>query len=32
LTDLDFIGAILPQEDGSRRWVDGPLLRAMRQV
>jgi hypothetical protein len=32
LTDLDFIGAILPQEDGSRRWVDGPLLRAMRQA
>lgn len=32
LTDLDFIGAILPQEDGTRRWVDGPLLRAMRQA
>jgi len=32
LTDLDFIGAILPQEDGSRRWVDGPLLRAMRMA
>ncbi len=32
LTDLDFIGAILPQEDGSRKWVDGPLLRAMRQA
>jgi MoxR-like ATPase len=32
LTDLDFIGAILPQENGSRRWVDGPLLRAMRQA
>ena len=32
LTDLDFIGAILPQEDGSRRWIDGPLLRAMRQA
>jgi MoxR-like ATPase len=30
LTDLDFLGAILPQEDGSRRWVDGPLLRALR--
>jgi nitric oxide reductase NorQ protein len=30
LTDLDFMGAILPQPDGSRRWVDGPLLRAMR--
>lgn len=30
LTDLDFMGAILPQSDGSRRWVDGPLLRAMR--
>ena len=32
LTDLDFIGAILPQEDGTRNWVDGPLLRAMRQA
>jgi hypothetical protein len=32
LTDLDFLGAILPQEDGTRRWVDGPLLRAMRQA
>jgi MoxR-like ATPase len=32
LTDLDFIGAILPQEDGTRQWVDGPLLRAMRQA
>ncbi len=32
LTDLDFIGAILPQADGSRRWVDGPLLRAMRMA
>ena len=38
LTDLDFIGAILPQEDGAipggmvRRWIDGPLLRAMRQA
>jgi MoxR-like ATPase len=32
LTDLDFIGAILPQEDGSRAWVDGPLLRAIRQA
>ena len=30
LTDLDFLGAILPQTDGSRRWVDGPLLRALR--
>jgi len=30
LTDLDFLGAILPQPDNSRRWVDGPLLRAMR--
>lgn len=30
LTDLDFLGAILPQKDGSRNWVDGPLLRAMR--
>ena len=32
LTDLDFIGAILPQEDGTRKWIDGPLLRAMRQA
>lgn len=30
LTDLDFLGAILPQPDNTRRWVDGPLLRAMR--
>jgi len=30
LVDLDFLGAILPQEDGSRTWMDGPLLRAMR--
>jgi MoxR-like ATPase len=30
LTDLDFLGAILPQPDGTRRWIDGPLLRAMR--
>ena len=32
LVDLDFLGAILPQEDGSRKWVDGPLLRAMRMA
>jgi MoxR-like ATPase len=32
LTDLDFLGAILPQVSGERRWVDGPLLRAMRQA
>ncbi len=30
MIDLDIIGAILPQEDGSRKWVDGPLVRAMR--
>ena len=30
LVDLDFLGAILPQADGSRGWIDGPLLRAMR--
>ena len=36
MLDLDIIGAILPQEDGTapggmlRKWVDGPLLRAMR--
>jgi MoxR-like ATPase len=32
LVDLDFLGAILPQPDGNRRWVDGPLLCAMRQA
>ena len=32
LVDLDFLGAILPQADGSRRWIDGPLLRAMRMA
>ncbi|MBI9046991.1 MAG: AAA family ATPase [Anaerolineaceae bacterium] len=32
MIDLDFLGAILPQEDGSRKWVDGPLLRAMRMA
>ncbi len=32
MIDLDIIGAILPQEDGSRKWVDGPLLRAMRMA
>ena len=32
LVDLDFLGAILPLEDGSRKWVDGPLLRAMRMA
>lgn len=32
LTDLDFLGAILPQSDGTRRWVDGPILRALRQA
>ncbi|MBI9044600.1 MAG: MoxR family ATPase [Anaerolineaceae bacterium] len=30
MIDLDFLGAILPQKDGSRKWIDGPLLRAMR--
>ena len=30
LLDLDFLGALLPQPDGSRQWVDGPVLRAMR--
>jgi len=30
LMDLDFLGAILPQADGSRQWVDGPILRALR--
>lgn len=32
LTDLDFLGALLPAPDGARRWVDGPLLRAVRQA
>ena len=32
LVDLDFLGAILPQADGSRKWVDGPLLRAMQMA
>jgi len=32
MLDLDIIGAILPQEDGSRKWVDGPLVRAMRMA
>jgi MoxR-like ATPase len=32
LIDLDFLGAILPKEDGGRAWVDGPLLRALRQA
>lgn len=32
LTDLDFLGAILPQPDNTRRWVDGPILRALRQA
>ena len=30
LQDLDWLGAHLPQTDRSHRWVDGPLLRAMR--
>jgi hypothetical protein len=30
LADLDTLGAILPQPDNTRRWVDGPFLRAMR--
>lgn len=32
LVDLDFLGAILPLEDGSRKWVDGAVLRAMRMA
>jgi MoxR-like ATPase len=32
LIDLDFLGAILPTEDGKRVWTDGPVLRAMRQA
>jgi MoxR-like ATPase len=30
LTDLDFIGAIVPRPGGEREWVDGPLTRALR--
>lgn len=30
LTDLDFLGAIVPREGGAREWVDGPLARALR--
>ncbi len=30
LEDIDFIGQILPMPDGSRQWIDGPLVRAMR--
>lgn len=30
LLDLDFLGAILPKQDGSRSWIDGPLSRAIR--
>jgi len=32
MLDLDLLGAILPRPDGSRPWVDGPLLRAMRMA
>lgn len=30
MIDLDFLGAYLPQTDGSRRWKDGPVAHAMR--
>jgi MoxR-like ATPase len=30
MVDLDFLGAFLPRPDGTRLWVDGPLLRALR--
>ena len=32
LDDLYFCGAIVPQEGGALRWVDGPLARAMRRA
>ncbi len=32
LIDLDFIGAIIPTNDDQRVWVDGPVLRAMRNA
>ncbi len=32
LIDLDFIGAIIPTDDDQRVWVDGPVLRAMRNA
>ena len=28
--DIDFIGQILPMPDGSKQWIDGPLVRAMK--
>lgn len=31
LEDLDFIGSIIPRGD-KREWVDGPLVRALRQA
>jgi MoxR-like ATPase len=30
MIDLDFLGSYLPQLDGTRRWQDGPVLRAVR--
>jgi MoxR-like ATPase len=30
MIDLDFLGSYLPQLDGTRRWQDGPVLRAIR--
>ena len=30
MLDMDFLGAYLPQEDNTRKWVDGPLLYALR--
>jgi MoxR-like ATPase len=32
LLDLDFLGGIVPQADGSRVWKDGPLARAIRRA
>lgn len=30
LQDLDFQGALLPNQDGNRTWVDGPITEAIR--
>jgi nitric oxide reductase NorQ protein len=31
LEDIDFVGQPILDAEGNRRWVDGPLLRAMRE-
>ena len=30
LEDVDFLGSILPRPDGSKVWIDGPLVKAMK--